>query len=112
MEDQKIDENVFVRKGKMGYRIIYPYKINGKISWFNLLLGGSWWNFWKTMFFVVMILLMVGSYKHDIISYKNITDICLGEPCKFCEMMKASQLNKPAFQLNISVMDNLEVRDE
>ena len=50
MEDIKeiiIDnERLFIKKSKIfGWGLVKPYKIDGKINWKNLLIGGSWINF-------------------------------------------------------------------
>ena len=44
-------DRVFLKKSKyFGWRIIHPYKIDGKIVWKNLIAGGNWWNLlWITL---------------------------------------------------------------
>jgi|WetSurMetagenome_2_1015567.scaffolds.fasta_scaffold345790_2 hypothetical protein len=113
MEDIKIEEGVLVRKGKLGYRLIYPYKrADGSINWFNALCGGSWWNFGVTLFIVLAIFVSVYSYKHDIAIYKNVTDQCYTEPCKWCDIITANNLQKSKFEINLTILDHLEVIDD
>jgi len=66
MRDMKVDDGVYIRKGKWGYRLIYPYKNeDGSINWFNTLTGGSWGNLIKVGVVVALILASVWAYKHD-----------------------------------------------
>lgn len=113
MDDIKIDEGVLVRKGKLGYRLIYPYKRDdGSINWFNALCGGSWWNFGVTLFVVMAILVSVYSYKHDIAVYQNVTDFCFQQPCEWCNRITAAKLQQSQFNINLSVLDQLEVNKD
>ena len=67
--DTKIDEGVFIRKGKWGYRLIHPIRNEDKsINWFNLITGGSWEGFIKTSFLVIILVASIFLYKHDIAS--------------------------------------------
>lgn len=113
MEDIKIEENVIVRKGKLGYRIVYPYKTNGKLNWFNILAGGSYWNLIKTTFIVMAVLFMVNSYNHDVSMYKNITAECLTKPCDWCNKITAlKSLNKEYIDnitLDINYLNNVSL---
>lgn len=71
MEEETImvldDGNVILRKNKFDrYRIVYPWKVGGKINWFNFLTGGSWA---RLITVIVVTTVLVGSvflYKHDI----------------------------------------------
>jgi len=50
------NEVVYFRKGFLGWHIVYPIKINGKINWKNLISGGNWWNL-AIVFFIVLVVL-------------------------------------------------------
>lgn len=104
MEDKKIDEGIYLRKGSLGYRLIYPIKNDdGSINWFNLFCGGSWGNLIKTIFILCAILAMVYSYKVDVATYKNITDYVSQHPCDWCNnLMKL----KPELFSNTTVINN------
>ena len=52
-------DRVFISKSKLfGYKIVYPFKIDGKINWKNLITGGSWRNL---IFIIILILLLIGA---------------------------------------------------
>lgn len=52
-------ERVFVKKSKIfGWGFVKPYKVDGKLNWKNILVGGSWVKFGLLMF---MLLVMAGA---------------------------------------------------
>ena len=52
-------DRIFISKSNIfGYKIVYPYKIDGKWNWKNILTGGSWWN---VIILGVLILLILGA---------------------------------------------------
>jgi len=50
------NEIVYLKKGFLGWHVVYPCKINNKINWKNLISGGSWWNL-LILFFIILIIL-------------------------------------------------------
>jgi len=52
------NEEIYLKKsGVFGWGVINPYKIDGKINWKNLLIGGSWT---KLIIIIVTILIILG----------------------------------------------------
>ena len=49
---------VYLRKSFLGWSVIFPNKIDGKINWKNLIAGGSWI---KLGFIILIVLLILGS---------------------------------------------------
>ncbi len=49
-------EVVYLRKTFLGWGIIHPSKINNKINWKNLLIGGSWIKFFIIIGIILIIL--------------------------------------------------------
>jgi len=73
MEDKSIAPGVKLRKGKLGYRLIFPIKnFDGSINWFNLLTGGSWGSLIKTLALLILILGSCWAYYHDVIQAMEI----------------------------------------
>jgi len=72
--DTKIDNGVFLRKDKLGYRLVYPYK-NEDGSWnkFNLWTGGSWGNFIQVILIILLICFICWAYINDT---KALADCC------------------------------------
>lgn len=69
-------ERIYLRKNKyFGWKVIYPYKIDGKTNWFNLLTGGNWARFAITMGMVI--LLSLATYEYY--SLWNVANECLKE---------------------------------
>ena len=64
-------EEVYLKKDKFGWRVIHPIKINGKVNWRNLLVGGSYWNLLKVGFLIIAISFLIWSYSHDIEAVRN-----------------------------------------
>ena len=57
------NDRIFLKKnGYLGWSVTNPYKIDGKINWFNLLVGGNWLKFGITIGFVIILLLAIGEY--------------------------------------------------
>lgn len=104
MEDKKIDEGIYLRKGKWGYRIIYPIKReDGSLNWFNLLCGGSYWNLAKTVMVLFLILLIVYSYNHDIKAYKDVSDYVTAHPCDWCNKLTSTDALNTGFNFSINI---------
>jgi hypothetical protein len=55
-------EKVYLRKSFLGWKVVYPIKIEGKTNWKNLIAGGNWWNLLKIAVLVAMILIVVSEY--------------------------------------------------
>jgi len=56
-------DRVFIKKSKyINWRVVYPYKINGKINWKNFLAGGSWFNLLWIAIVVGIILGCISEY--------------------------------------------------
>lgn len=50
------DEVIYFRKDLLGWHVVYPWKIDGKINWKNFISGGNWWRL-LIIFFMVLIIL-------------------------------------------------------
>jgi hypothetical protein len=68
-------ERIFLKKGKKGYRIIKPYKIDGKINWKNLIAGGDWLNLLWIAIGVTLILGCIWEYSNAV----KIANECLAK---------------------------------
>lgn len=77
---EEVKPNLFVKKTKKGYKVVYPIKNkDGSINWKNLLLGDT--NlFWAGVILIIFILVLVYSYKHDL----NAMQEMLKDPCRYC----------------------------
>ncbi len=64
------NEIVYLRKTFLGWGVINPIKINGKINWKNLIAGGSWI---KLGLILLLVVLITGS----IWEYSNTTKIAI-----------------------------------
>jgi len=70
-------ESIHLKKGFLGWHIIYPWKNNdGSINWFNLLTGGSWL---KLIILIVLVLLIVGAI-YEYTSNINTLLSCFKDP--------------------------------
>ena len=56
-------ERVFVKKSNIfGWGIVKPFKIDGKLNWKNILIGGSWIKFGALMFMLLVIAGVIQEY--------------------------------------------------
>lgn len=79
-------ENVYLRKGKIGWRVVHPIKNeDGSTNWFNLLTGGSWWNVFFVAVIVFLICFVIWEYTHNI----NILLSCFDNSIALRECTKA-----------------------
>ena len=53
-------EKVYLKKDILGYRIVNPIKIDGKINWINLLFGGKRNLVILIIYMVILLLLYIG----------------------------------------------------
>lgn len=71
------DHTWLVKEGFLGEpRIVYPWKVNGRINWKNFLIGGSWTKFIGLVVFILFILFVSFQYNHDIKECINIKNSC------------------------------------
>ena len=73
-------DEVFMRKGFDGWRVVYPIKNeDGSLNLKNLILGGNIFQFIKIMIIPVALLIAVYFYRQDInscqLAVKNITSL-------------------------------------
>ncbi len=67
------NELVYFKKGLLGWHIVYPTKIDGKINWKNLIAGGSWGRLIVVGILVLLILGCIGEYANAV----NVANECL-----------------------------------
>ena len=76
-EIQIDNERLFVKKSKIfGWGFVNPIKIDGKVNWKNLLIGGSWIRF---ILLAVLILIIAGCV-NEYISVINLANECINQP--------------------------------
>ena len=87
---EKIREGLYIKKDRLGYRIVYPYKNDdGTINWFNVLTGGSWGNLIKVVLIVSLILFVTWGYYHDTKACKDFME----NPCEMLPNISKYCLN-------------------
>lgn len=96
MPIEKIRDGLYVKESFDGYRVVYPMKNDdGTFNWRNILLGGNYWKFMKTLFIIFVLLGISWSYVHDINAYKSIAE----DPCGYCY-----QYSRPSYAPDIPIM--------
>jgi len=66
-------EKLYLRKSILGWSIIYPIKVDGKINWKNLIAGGSWIKLGILILIILIILGCIYEYRNAV----NIAQECL-----------------------------------
>jgi len=69
-------ERIFLKDSNIfGYKVIHPYKIDGKINWKNVITGGSWWNILILGVIILLICGLVSEYSNAV----QIANDCLAK---------------------------------
>ena len=68
-------ERVFLKKGFLGWSVIHPVKIDGKINWKNLIAGGNWGNL---MIILVFLVICLGAI-FEVSDIYNLANQCLNQ---------------------------------
>jgi len=117
MPIEKIRDDLYVKKGLTGYRVVYPIKKDlnnslnrNNINWYNLLTGGSIWKLIKVVLFVALIILSVIAYQYDVGAYEKTVKEIFSDPYGWCaklSSMKASDYPDINWsKLNIEVVND------
>jgi len=72
-------EQLYLKKDFLGVRVVYPPKVDGKLNWFNLLIGG-WNNFIMLLFILLLVLGFFYIYHHDTQEMQEVVN----NPCDYC----------------------------
>jgi hypothetical protein len=69
-------ESLFIKKSKIfGWGFVYPIKIDGKLNWKNILIGGSWFNVIKLLVIILLLAGCLNEYSNAI----NVANECLNK---------------------------------
>jgi len=79
-EDLPEKESIFLKKDFLGWKIVHPIRNeDGSLNWLNMLVGGKRNLFNLSMFFVILVLVILGI--NELISQYAIV---ANAPCEFC----------------------------
>jgi orotate phosphoribosyltransferase-like protein len=80
MEKIKIgDESIYLGKDFLGWKVVHPIKIDGKINWKNLISGGSWI---KLIGIIVFVLILLGAI-FEVRNIIQIANTCLNQSINY-----------------------------
>lgn len=51
------EETIYLRESYLGWEVIHPYKIDGKINWKNIIAGGSWL---RLLIMIIIVSIIIG----------------------------------------------------
>ena len=75
------EDRVYLTKSNwFGYKVVHPYKIDGKINWKNLISGGSWIKLGITLFIILVILGCIYEYSTAV----KVANKCINNSCSIC----------------------------
>lgn len=67
-------EKLYLNKNRIfGWGVVAPIKVDGKINWKNLLIGGSWARFWILVFIMIVFFGSLSEYSTAV----NVANECL-----------------------------------
>lgn len=78
------NEKLYLSKGKLGWSVVHPIKIDGKINWKNLVAGGSWWKLGGIIFIVLIILGCIYEYSQAV----EIANNCINNTINYIPIIK------------------------
>jgi len=73
------NEEVHLKKGTFGYRVVHPGIIDGKKNWVNILVGG-YGNLITLIFILLVILSFLYGVKEMLTGCSDLAE----NPCKYC----------------------------
>lgn len=69
-------DRLFLKKSEIfGWGVVYPIKIDGKINWKNLLIGGSWIRFIIIIMAIILLYISIQEYSNIV----GIANNCLNQ---------------------------------
>jgi hypothetical protein len=87
-------DKVYLKKDMFGWRIVQPNRIDGKINWLNLLVGGK-----RNALVLIILLLLIGfhmySHYHDVYAIQNKYANISADPIAWCKNVNS---NPAAYQ--------------
>lgn len=115
---EKIRENLYIKKGWDGYRVVYPNKIDldkpfqkGNINWKNVI---GRWPFWiKGLFFLILLYAFVQGYLHDTKQCRdfvnNIDTVCY----QYQSVINDRAINYSIdYSINSSALQNMLIKEK
>lgn len=69
------------------YKEVWPAAWNGRVKWYNFILGG---RFWSTTLWFLIVMFLAWAYYHDVSAYKDFYERATSDPIAFC-----SDFNNP-----------------
>ena len=74
IEEVKVNgKRIFIKGGALGYSVVHPIKVDGKINWKNLIAGGSWIK----LGILVLIVLIILGFINEHVSMLRMLNTCL-----------------------------------
>ncbi len=76
------DDKVYMKKDFLGWKVVQPVKIDGKINWFNFIFGGK-----RGLFFAIIVLVMAGLFYIGVGELVSTYEMIANNPCDFCDLV-------------------------
>lgn len=84
-EDLPDNENIYLKKDFMGWRLVNPIKNPDMTTNWKALLIGNWRNLITYIVILLIITMTIGAYSHDINKVKELSKGCLDNPVAYCK---------------------------
>jgi len=74
-------DKIFLKKSKyFNWKVVHPYRIDGKINWKNLIAGGNWFNL---LWIALIIGIILGCLYEYSVVLKSLNECSKSLPIKF-----------------------------
>lgn len=120
MQIEKIKEDLCIKKGWDGNRIVYPYKkdldrpfsFKDNCNWKNLLIGGHWSRPFKMFLFLVFLYLFVQMYLSDTETCRDYAENFESYCADYYSFDTPNKTNQPFSEINYTIIFDLNVTSE
>ncbi|GAH43673.1 unnamed protein product [marine sediment metagenome] len=107
---EKIDRGVYLKRGKFGHRLVYPYRDEeGTWLWFNVFIGGNWFKFIASVLFILLILGSIAAYKQDVMTVADKINWIAANPCEWCELSRTTNPDYSVLPFDLNWTAELEM---
>lgn len=101
---EKIRDDLYVRKGKLGYMVVYPPKNeDGTVNWRNIIVGDAYSLINWIIFAMVIFLIYYGGVVQLNDKYEDYIDLIIDDACDICMQQKLNPENPyvPNFTIDV-----------
>jgi hypothetical protein len=98
------EDTLYLKRDMLGYRIVEPYKLNDKINWLNLLVGGKR-NAVGLLFMLLLLAFLMYSYNQDMKAIEDNYKAITADPIEWCKYVNNMKINYPTLNITFNISE-------